>query len=439
MKNVLYFLLIFVFVCEAAQVNASVVKVTDSKQKVKTIDKDKRKKPNWINSIKKDYVIVTGSGATLEASQENALLKVKENIVRSVAENVKVSSEMTTKEEMGTNINNFFQSFEQTTQTQTAEMNFIKGIGLNKAEDYWWEKVQAGNNITFYYYLLYPFSEMELRKLVMAFEKADRELTEQLEEILNRIENVTVVEEMESDITTLTKLKDRFVDQRKTKAEVGIERIKSRIKSINIVPVSSTLGSLEYELRIGQKVVTTNKKPRATNPTKCATVNGIEPSRTGWNLTFDAKYCYDDPKNLIKVEHSFKYGKVTHEFYFDINEGKVEVYMHAPIMISAAESDDTKVLTGKVTFTLSNKFDGTFMVDRIVLNYAKAAPIVFDNIGKTLIGKGDHSIILDLPTELEKAAYSSKTAPLVDGFIYYNVKGEQKTYKLYQNKVTTTW
>ena len=100
---------------------------------------------------------------------------------------------------------------------------------------------------------------MELRKLVMAFEKADRELTEQLEEILNRIENVTVVEEMESDITTLTKLKDRFVDQRKTKAEVGIDRIKSRIKSINIVPVSSTLGSLEYELRIGQKVVTTNK------------------------------------------------------------------------------------------------------------------------------------------------------------------------------------
>ena len=43
--------------------------------------------------------------------------------MRSVAENVKVSSEMTTKEEMGTNINNFFQSFEQTTQTQTAEMN----------------------------------------------------------------------------------------------------------------------------------------------------------------------------------------------------------------------------------------------------------------------------------------------------------------------------
>ncbi|HPW66714.1 MAG TPA: hypothetical protein PLS84_06475 [Salinivirgaceae bacterium] len=439
MKNVLCFILFFVFVCGVIPANAGITKVNDSKQKVKTIDKDKRKKPDWINSIKKDYIIVTGSGATLEASQENALLKVKENIVRSVAENVKVSSEMTTKEDMGTNVNNFFQSFEQTTQTQTAEMDFIKGIGINKAEDYWWEKVQAGNNITFYYYLLYPFSEMELRKLVMAFEKADRELTEQLEEILNRIENVLVVEDMESDATTLTKLKDKFVDQRKAKAEVGIEQIKSRIKSINIVPVFNTLGSLEYELKIGQQVVTTNKKPRATSPTKCAIVNGIEPSRTGWILTYDAKNCYNDPNNLIKVEHSFKYGKVTHDFYFDINEGKVEVYMHAPIMISATETDDTKVLTGKVTFTLSNKFGGSFMVDRIVLNYAKAAPIVFDNIGKTLIGKGDHSIILDLPIELDKATYSSKIAPLVDGFIYYNVKGEQKTYKLYQNKITTTW
>ena len=56
-----------------------------------------------------------------------------------------------------------------------------------------------------------------------------------------------------------------------------------------------------------------------------------------------------------------------HTNFTDINEGKVEVYMHAPIMISAAESDDTKVLTGKVTFTLSNKFDGTFMVIELYL------------------------------------------------------------------------
>jgi hypothetical protein len=440
MKNAFYYLVLTAMICGySLPANAKTLKVTDTKQKVKTIETDKKKKPNWINTIRKDKIIVTGSGATLEASQDNALLKVKESIVRSVAENVTVSSEMTTKEDMGTNINNFFQSFEQTTQTQTADLSFIKGIAINKAEEYWWEKIQSGNTITFYYHLLYPFSDMELRKLVMAFEKADRELTEQMEEILNRIESTTVVEDMESDITTLEKLSPKFIDHRKTKTEVGIGQIKSRLKSINIVPVSRSLGEIEYELRIGQQTVTSNRKPRATNPTKCATINGIEPSRTGWSLTFDAKYCYNDPKNLIKVEHTFKHAKVSHDFYFDINEGKVEVLMHAPIVISATEADATTVKSGKVTFTITNKFGGSFMVDRIILNYAKGAPIVFDNIGKTLIGKGDHSVILDLPVELDKATYSGKTASVVDGFIYYNVKGQQQTFKLYQNKVTTTW
>ncbi len=408
-------------------------------QKTKTLETANKKKPAWINSVQKGYIIVTGSGPTIEASQENALLKVKENIVRSVAENVSVSTEMTTKEQLGTNVSNFFQSYEQTTQTKTAEMDFIKGISINKAEDFWWEKIQSGNSITFYYHLLYPFSETELKKLVMAFEKADRELTDQMNEILARIETSTVVEDMESDIQTLERLAQRFIDHRKTKAEVGIDQLKGRIKSINIVPISRTLGNIEYELRIGQQTVTTNKKPSVQNPTKCATITGIEPIQTGWSISFDAQYCYEDPKNLIRVTHQFRYGKATHDFYFDINEGKVEVFMHAPIIITATEMDETTVKKGTISFTFSNKFGGSFMVDRIVLNYSKGDPIILENVQRRFIGKGDHTAIFELPRELNKETYSSKRAPVVDGFIFYNVQGKEQTYKLYQHRVTTSW
>ncbi|HON19568.1 MAG TPA: hypothetical protein PK990_10450 [Salinivirgaceae bacterium] len=408
-------------------------------QRNKTIETAKKKMPDWVNSIKKDYIIVTGSGPTIEEAQNNALLKVKESIVRAVAENVSVTSEMTTKEQMGTNVNNFFQSFDQTTQTKTAEIDFIKGIAINKAEDFWWEKVQSGNSITCYYHLLYPFSEMELRKLVMAYEKADRELTQELEEILARIEKNTVVEDMESDIQTLEKLAQRFIDHRKTKAEIGINQIRERIKSINIVPVSRSLGNIEYELKIGEQTVTTNKKPNVQNPTKCATITGIEPVGQGWNIMFDAQYCYDDPKNLIRVTHQFRSAKVSHDFYFDINEGKVEVYMHAPIIITASETDEKSVKKGTISFTLTNKFGGSFLVDRIVLNYAKGEPIILENVQRRFNGKGDHTMILELPREIDKDTYTSKKAPVVDGFIFYNVQGKQQTYKLYQHKVTTSW
>ncbi|MDD4748166.1 MAG: hypothetical protein PHW19_12890 [Salinivirgaceae bacterium] len=425
---------------QAGSATESVTKQKKQKpQKIKEVDSNKNKRPKWINTIQKDYIIVTGSGATLDASQENALLKVKENIVRSVAENISVSSEMTTKEAMGDNVNSFFQNFEQTTQSQTGDVSFLKGIALNKAEDYYWEELKQGNNITFYYHLLYPFSDLEMRKLVMAFEKADRELTEQLQDILNKIETTTIVEDMESDITTLEKLLPKFLDTRKTKTEVGINQIKSRLKSINIVAVTKTNGSIEYELKIGSQTITTNRKPQVTNPTKCATINGIEPSRTGWRISFEAKYCYDDPNNLIRVKHTFRHATVSHDFYFDIDEDKVQVFMHAPIIFSATEQDDSNVTSGKVTFTISNKYGGTFTVDRIILNYAKAPPIMFENITQTFTGKGDHTIIIDLPNELDKKLYTSRMHTVVDGFIYYNIKGKQETYKLYQNKVTTSW
>ena len=421
--------------------NNNILLYSPQKQKTKTLDSDKKKKPDWINTIKKDYIIVVGSGATLDAAQQNALMKIKENIVKAVAENVSVTTESTTKEEMGTNISNYYQSFEQTTQAQTADISFIKGISLNKAEDSWWEKLQTDNNITFYVYLLYPFSSMELHKLVAAFEKADKELTDQLDNILSRIDTNNVVEDMEGDISTLEKLKPKFLDARKTKTEIGIERLRTRLKSINIVPVTRTLGTIEYELRIGHQPIRTNKKPKVSNPTKCATINGIEPTKTGWLISFDAKYCYNDPNNLIKTEHVFRYAKVSHDFYFDINEGKVEIYMHTPIVIKAEQQDAQNILTGQVTFTITNKYDGAFTIDKIILNYAKASPIIFENINKSFSGKGDHSFTIELPMELNKTRYSSKVVSLVDGFIYYMKENDQKqqTYKLYQNKITTSW
>lgn len=437
-KQILCTILIFTL---SIALNGTYTFANPQKQKTKTVDSDKKKKPEWINTIKKDYLIITGSGSTLDDAQQNAMLKVKESIVRAVAENISITTESSVKEEMGTNISNYYQSFEQTTQAQTADISFIKGISINKAEDSWWEKQQTGQVSIVYFYILYPFSSAELHKLVLAFEKADKEMTDQLNNILNKIDNNNVVEDMETDISTLEKLKPKFFDMRKTQTEVGIEKLKGRVKSINIVPVKRTLGKIEYELKIGQQTVTTNRKPKVNNPTKCATVNGIEPTETGWQITFDAKYCYNDPGNLIKTEHVFKYSKVSHDFYFDINEGKVEIYIHAPIVIKAEQQDATNVKTGQVTFTISNKYDGSFIVSKIILNYAKTTPVIFENINKSFSGKGDHSLILDLPVELNKIQYSSKQAPLVDGFIYYTQENDQKqqTYKLYQNKITTNW
>jgi len=62
-------------------------------QKVKVLEKSARKPPEWVNGIVKDYIIVSASGETAESAQSNALLRIKERIISSIAENIQTSSE----------------------------------------------------------------------------------------------------------------------------------------------------------------------------------------------------------------------------------------------------------------------------------------------------------------------------------------------------------
>lgn len=63
----------------------------------KVVDKS-GKKPSWVNGLEKEYIIVVGSGFTIDEAQKSALTLIKENIVLSVADNVKAKSEVKKEE-----------------------------------------------------------------------------------------------------------------------------------------------------------------------------------------------------------------------------------------------------------------------------------------------------------------------------------------------------
>lgn len=46
-------------------------------------------RPKWVNGLEKEYIIVVGTGATIELAQQQALMAIKESIVEAVAVNVK--------------------------------------------------------------------------------------------------------------------------------------------------------------------------------------------------------------------------------------------------------------------------------------------------------------------------------------------------------------
>jgi hypothetical protein len=406
---------------------------------MKVDDKSERKAPKWVNGLEKDYIIIVGTGSDLEAAKEDALIRIKEKIIRAVAENVTFESKMTRKEDMLNNLSSYAENYESTTQSKSADVSFVKGVSLNKAEEFYWEKLsnkKTGEKIT-HYHVKYPFSEAEMKKLVMAFEKIDRELTKQLNGILDNIESMTSIEEMEGAIKELDQLKERFPGPRKDQALTGITQLKTRLKSITVNVETNKKGLIEYSLRIGEQVVTASKKAKIILPKdKCVNIISVEPTKIGWKIEYDPSLCFDDPDNKITIRHSIKGNTLKHDFYFNINEDKVKIHLNGDILMNSGDMDSETARDVKITFNIHSKYDSPFVIERVVLKYDKISPISF-----AYEGKGDHELVLKVDKDLPIAEYSSNATPLVNGMIYYKSKasGEKFTEKIYKHTITTNF
>ncbi|PLX17239.1 MAG: hypothetical protein C0599_14030 [Salinivirgaceae bacterium] len=113
-----------------------------TKAQMKFDESSQRKAPKWVNGLVKDYIIIVGTGSDLEKAKEDALVRIKEKIIRAVAENVVFESKMTRKEDMLNNLSSYAENYESTTQSKSADVSFVKGISLNKAEEFYWEKLK---------------------------------------------------------------------------------------------------------------------------------------------------------------------------------------------------------------------------------------------------------------------------------------------------------
>jgi len=56
------------------------------------------KKPDWVNTISKGYIIEMGKGLTADEAKDKAMDKIRESIIRSVAEQITATSSQSTVE-----------------------------------------------------------------------------------------------------------------------------------------------------------------------------------------------------------------------------------------------------------------------------------------------------------------------------------------------------
>lgn len=408
----------------------------------KVLEKSGRK-PKWVNGIEKGYIIVVGTGPDIQTAQQNALTSIKEQIVLSVAENVQATTEMRKEE---TNLNNnvtlFLEKFASKTTSQSGKVPFLQGISLSKVESYYWEKKRRPNRSIYYvYHLKYPFPEFELKKLVSDFKMRDRELTRQLEDLLEQVDRVESIEQIEKGIAELRNLKEYFMDGRVDQCNLGITRYKSLLKSIELVEAESNLGELNYYLRLGTRKIATAKKPKTRS--ECARITSIVNSSNGVTIKYDYENCYEDPENNIWVRYRFAGVEVSKRFYFDVAANKASIFVSEPFHFTAISKDGDNIAGALLDMTVISKYSSPFTIEKVVLEWKGMAPVVIDNIGQSFKGKGNHNLKLniDQPFGLKQTSSSGKSIAFLSGYIHYrsDATGEMKTYRIYNHSYTTDW
>lgn len=409
---------------------------------IKVID-DSGKKPKWVNGIEKDYVIVVGTGKDLETAKINAMISVKENIAKSVAEYVKSSSELSKTETNGKNMASFFETYNAKTQTETADIPSLKGISPSKAEAFWWEKTRnkANGEEAVNYHIKYPFPEIELRKIIMEFQKIDRELTEKLENIVNAAETIESIEEMITNIAELEAMMKSFKDNRKTKAEGAIAKYNTMLKSVSLVPVKNDLGDLTFMTKLGERVVWTMQKPQVNSYGKCAQTTSVTSEKSTWHILYKYANCFDDPMNAITVDFTFNGNKISNKFNFDINKNRVDIFFKNDINFTTVTKDGNAISESKCELTFVSKFATPIIVEKVVIDVQGAPPIIFNGVNAEFEGKGDHELVLKCTQRLDKQYSSNNQASAVNGSVNWKNKatGEKGTTKIFDQKYSTDW
>ncbi len=408
----------------------------------KVIKSSSKKRPDWVNATIKDFIITTGRGATIDEAKNQIVPNIRTEIMNSVAVYVRSKSEMTIENENRNNVINTIEKFKNTSTVETADIPSLKGISLNKVNEYYWEELQdkKTKKIVVAYHVKYPFSEAELQKLIREFNQKDQEMTEQLNDLISGIEQVEVIEDIQTNIKQLENLIDYFVDQRKEKAELALIKYRDMLKAIEIVPIENTLGTLKYGLKIGEKFYKTSQKPRYGN-SECVTLTSKTSESHVQLIKYEYEDCSEDEKNKISV--SYKYGntKVDKDFYFDVASNKVQIYTRGDILMKASGKDEDQVSAYLVDITLISKYEAAYLIDKVILEWPGLSPVTISNIGKEFSGKGVQNLILEVNEAIDLRKSSSKNKPAIDGTIFFKIKntGETKRYKFYSQTIKTDW
>lgn len=291
------------------------------KKEFKVEESSARNMPEWVNSVERDFLIATASGGDIEEAKATVIENVKKQIAQSIATRIVSESSLTTSAYQSGSDFSKTQNLESSILSRTAKLPFIGEISLSKAADYYWERryYRSTGRYEYFYAVKYPFSEFEMKKLVMEYQEHDRGLNEKIADYQAGIDFVTSIEEISETLNSLRAFQDEFdaQDPRFNQVQSIANQYRQLYDQITIDWFQEKKGVAVVSLSLAGRSISTSQRPQIKS--NCA--SQISSSYEGNTLVikYNDEYCYEDDQNWIEV--SFRAGNkyISGKIYFKNN------------------------------------------------------------------------------------------------------------------------
>lgn len=349
----------------------------------KVIEKSAKKAPAWHQTMEEGYLIVSAHEPTIEAAQAACLQEIKKQIIQAVAQNITFAetSNMTQKLE-NSEISEFVDTYSSNTDVKAATVPFVQGISLSKVEEFYWEKLRDKKTKEEYYNysIKYPFTRLELKKLVKDFETRDKQYENQLTELENHLNEIQSVEDIQASILKIDPLEEYFFDSMRKKRAISLrESYKQLYNMISIQGNVVRSGEYECQLILKGKAIGISSMPKLKS--NCASQLSARSEDGGKTIRilYDVADCLETEENVVNATFRLNTQLLNHKFYVDIKGLKMTVIPEGKVYLTAEAQSDSTLTNVQIRMTLNSRYDNAFTVQNIVLEVPGFANTLIKN------------------------------------------------------------
>ena len=303
-KNLIIFILSFMPLFVMAQ------------KEYKLVDQFPKDKPIWMTEgMHKGYLFKQANQMpTIEDAQNAVMSSLLNDIASSVSVVVTggivdiidwdlVELDGKTKEE-------YVETIEKNTTTKIANMPAFQGISLSKADVYYEHYVHKKTKESYYdYYILYPFSDIELQELIDTYNAHEKVINDKIDNYKNILDDIDEIDVLLENISQMRTLKEEYKDDYTKYAELEsiITMYNDVIKGIYIEVLENynndNTGTLEIQLKYAEKIMKTNSLPQLRS--ECA--RDFNKRHDGYKiiLNFNTFDCFEQNDNYVEVRFNF--------------------------------------------------------------------------------------------------------------------------------------